>query len=520
MPCGPASSRRPNRGLRVVLGLALAAAGILAEGAPAATAVGGDDSAHSAASFVDSVGVVTHFRYADTTYGQVDALLAKVKALGVHHVRDGLPPDPTPQLIDAFHKLPSYGLKLNLVLGSAGVAGAGGVLPDPATLLQTAQDDGLRPIVETVETANEWDSTKQGTWLEDLRSFTCRLHDAVKQNPEWADVPVIGPSVARRFRVPLLTGMTDCQDYVNAHNYANGGPPEDYLDLLTQSRANAPGKPIIVTETGYHTALNRTQNQQPVTEDVKAQYLLRTLLENYQAGVTRTYVYQLADEREDPTLTEQEAFFGLIRHDLSETPAYQAIQALQTLLADPSDTGGQVRVSDPVTVTPTGATNAPTGAVEHLVFTKSDGTEYVVLWQRGVLPDPAAASTTVRIDLATPAAAFVVDGRTIADQPRASSVTVTGLDRVKVVQIGGHRPTFAPSAPPSAQPGATGAAGGGHRGLLIALAVLMALIAAVGGAALAVLTRRARAAARPADPGTSPDPAHLPDQRATPRPRE
>ena len=478
-------------------------------GAAPALILAGAVAMAPAAGFVDSVGVVTHFRYADTTYGQVDALLGKLRALGVRHVRDGMTPAPTPELISAFHKLPDYGIKLNLVVGSAGVSS--GVLPDPAQLLQTAHDNNLRSVVETIETAvargihrhhprhddllaaghpvrdgDEWDSKGGPTWLDDLRSYQCQLFDAVHQNPEWADVPVVGPSVARRFRVPLLTGMAGCQDYVNAHNYANGGPPEDYLDLLAQARANAPGKPIIVTETGYHTALNRKQNQQPVTEDVKAQYLLRTLLENYEAGVTRTFVYQLADERHDPTLTEQEAYFGLIRPDLSETPAYQALSSLLNLLSDPGAAGTVKAPATTVTVTPA-AGAAATTPVEHLMLTRSDGTQFVILWQRGALPDPAAASTSVRLDLSTATPSFVVDGRTVSPAPAGTSITVTGLERVKVVQVGGAAPTFTPTA--SAQPPATSSGSSGPGGLLLGLGAL-ALLAAAGGGAYVVYSRR------------------------------
>ena len=453
---------------------------------PATTAADAAVGQGTAAGFVDSVGVVTHFRYADTTYGQVDALLGKLRALGVRHVRDGMTPAPTPELISAFHKLPDYGIKLNLVVGSAGVSS--GVLPDPAQLLQTAHDNNLRSVVETIETANEWDSKGGPTWLDDLRSYQCQLFDAVHQNPEWADVPVVGPSVARRFRVPLLTGMAGCQDYVNAHNYANGGPPEDYLDLLAQARANAPGKPIIVTETGYHTALNRKQNQQPVTEDVKAQYLLRTLLENYEAGVTRTFVYQLADERHDPTLTEQEAYFGLIRPDLSETPAYQALSSLLNLLSDPGAAGTVKAPATTVTVTPA-AGAAATTPVEHLMLTRSDGTQFVILWQRGALPDPAAASTSVRLDLSTATPSFVVDGRTVSPAPAGTSITVTGLERVKVVQVGGAAPTFTPTASATAQPPATSSGSSGPGGLLLGLGAL-ALLAAAGGGAYVVYSRR------------------------------
>jgi len=60
----------------------------------------------SAQAFVDSVGVVTHFRYRDQTYGQSDRLLASLQRLGVHHIRDGLPMRPSPDLVNVFSELP------------------------------------------------------------------------------------------------------------------------------------------------------------------------------------------------------------------------------------------------------------------------------------------------------------------------------------------------------------------------------------------------------------------------------
>lgn len=462
----------------------------------------------SAAAFVDSIGVVTHFRYANTTYGQVDALLGKLDGLGIKHVRDGLTPDPSPELIAAFHKLPEHGIKLNLVIGSAG--NKEGVLPDPAPLLATAEQNGLRPIVETIETANEWDTKGGPGWLEDLRRYQCSLFDAVHSSPTWGEVPVIGPSVARKNRVSLLTDMGQCVDFVNLHNYANGGPPEDVIHMLDESRGTAPGKPLIVSETGYHTAMNRTKNQQPVPEDVKAQYLLRTLLENFRAGVARTFVYQLADEKPDPTMTDQEAFFGLIRHDLSETPAYQALQSLLVLLADD---GAQGRVdTTPVDVSVT-ARGGP--AVEHLAFRKSDGTTFVALWTRGKLPDPTAAAASAEVRVGSgDKKLFVIDGRQVEDRGAAATTTVTGLDKVKIIQVGGTAPTFAaaPSTPPSTQ-GSTAASSTANTsdtpavtddsdsGSPLLWALLGGLVVAVAGGGAVLLSRRGKQPPASVQPG-------------------
>ena len=51
-------------------------------------------------------------------------------------------------------------------------------------------------------------------------------------------------------------------------------------------------KSFIVTETGYHTALeNPPQKHKPASEEVKAVYLPTLLMDNFRLGIERSYIY-------------------------------------------------------------------------------------------------------------------------------------------------------------------------------------------------------------------------------------
>ena len=61
------------------------------------------------------------------------------------------------------------------------------------------------------------------------------------------------------------------------------------------------GKPLCATETGYHTAVNSTENVQPgVSEAAQAKYVPRLFMEYFNAGVRQTFNYELLDEWPDP----------------------------------------------------------------------------------------------------------------------------------------------------------------------------------------------------------------------------
>ena len=85
-----------------------------------------------------------------------------------------------------------------------------------------------------------------------------------------------------------------------------------------------PGRGAVFTEAGYHNALSSTTGQPPASEEAAAVYMPRLLATAFGAGVERTFIYELVDEKPDPGLIDAEQHFGLLRNDLSPKPAFTA----------------------------------------------------------------------------------------------------------------------------------------------------------------------------------------------------
>src|SRR3954454_144111 len=243
--------------------------------------------------FVDSVGVNTHVTYADTSYARHAQIAARLRELGVHHVRDGL----FPERADEVARLHSLGVQGQ---------GATLILHPPAAPAARIVDGPLRGTVEAVENPNELDNRGVADWPAVARSFAPRLRAAARV------VPVLGPSLAFESNRARIASAAAQWDDTNVHRYAAGQPPERGLAAdLRRARDAEGGKPLVVTESGYHDALRATTGQPPVSEDAAAVYAPRLLLEDFRLGVARTFLYELADERPEPG-RDPEQHFGLL----------------------------------------------------------------------------------------------------------------------------------------------------------------------------------------------------------------
>jgi hypothetical protein len=315
----------------------------------------------SAEAFVDSIGVVTHLSYIDTAYGRTPDVLAKLRELGVHHIREAAPP-PTGQLADALRQARAAGLRATV--------GSGDVAVDPARTVA----DSLAVLGDGVggfEAPNELDNSGDPGWPAKLVDYMPRL--AAAAGEQAPGVPVIGPSFidpSNRTQVPdNLPGM------FNAHPYSGGLPPEPTIEeALAERRATAPGKRAMFTETGYHNALAATVDQPPTSEEAAAVYIPRLLATAFGAGVVRTFLYELLDNRPDPGLTDPIQHWGLLRNDFSPKPAFTAVKTLiAAVRASPGPRSGDrlewgLRVDG----------DEP---VERLALARRDGSIAIALWR-------------------------------------------------------------------------------------------------------------------------------------------
>jgi hypothetical protein len=457
--------------------------------APAPVAV----AARSADAFTDSVGVNTHLAYTDTAYGDTDRVFDLLRDLGVRHIRDSVPEDATPGQLDALARLPELGVTADVVVGSAGHKGPG--LPAAADAVRPLLDSRVAAAVGAVEAPNEWDLRAPGRWTEELPPFQRQLYAAVKGAPQLAHAAVVGPSLGRREHLQQLAGLRLSADFDvhNLHLYARGDPPEDGLTgWVKKATEDDPGKPLSITEAGFHTATAQKGRQKPVSEAAQGDYELRNVLANFGAGVSSTYLYELLDEKSEPSLQDQEEHFGLVRSDLTPKPAYEQLRQLLHATADPGP--ATPSAAQPLTV---GLPDQAGGeGIGHLLLQRRDGTYQLALWRTGSLygdgHDVAATPTlTVGLDQARPIGVTVLDGSS-AERPLGTGATLTGRlgNDVLLFDLGapgagaGGVVTFtAPTGPGSSTGGGTPVVA-----ILVGVVVLVLLI----GAGVAVYLRRRR----------------------------
>ncbi len=397
------------------------------------------ERAARAADFVDSVGVQTHAPYPDTAYAQWPRVLEEVKALGVRHIRDGLPSNP--ELI-AKHQ----------ALAAAGIGCTCGFVVDPTLsaeqIVRTARQ---ARDVEALEAPNECDAgTNCGGGGEAGIRHAVEFLPVLRTAARRLNVPLIGPSFTRGESYEASGALVGLVDDANLHVYFGdhapgsegwgAGDPQGhrYGSIAwwkDQAAFHGPALPQVITETGYM-APKTAANVGSIPEEVEAAYTPRTLLLAFQQGIRRTFLYELVDEF--PTTG-----YGLLRHDFSEKPAFTAVKHLLALLQD-----GQER---PRTRPPAELQLALQGGGEtlrHVLLQKTNGRMELIVWleesaydgatgqTRSVTPKPVTIAVrggaTVRRVVR-----FGADGNTAtqAMEDRRAAMTVTIGDQLTVLEI-------------------------------------------------------------------------------------
>jgi hypothetical protein len=364
--------RSPPARLRRLLtaGVAIAALAIV----PSAAASDSHQPSEADA-FVESIGVNTHTYYSDTVYGErFDQVKQRLAELGIRHIRENLVTE-RPDQYQGLRELAGMGIKSTLILGDP----AEGV-PKLEELVSTVKTE-LGGAVDAVEGPNEFDQRGGSDWLPRLRDYQQRLYSAIKGDSALASLPVVGPSIVLRSHEEELGDISGSLDYGNMHSYPNGEMPESNLtSQLAGAAHNSGTKPVMATETGYHTALGWTGEHQPASEAAMATYMPRLFLEYFRRGVARTFSYELLDEAANSN--DREDNFGLLHNDLTPKPAFDALRNTISLLEDP----GPAFAPEALEYTLGG----DSGNLRQLLLQKRDGSYYLVLWRAASVWDAAS----------------------------------------------------------------------------------------------------------------------------------
>jgi hypothetical protein len=372
--CGGGGGAGPSAGSALPQATnAAASSGVPAISAPTTSAAGGE-APRSADAFVDSAGVNVHLSSFATFYGNVNAVTSSLEGLGVRHIRDGVAIG-QPSVCAEEVRLAAAGIHLDLITATN--------LSVPALQTWAAC---LGTAIDTIEGPNEYDVSGDPNWIANLSAYA-RLLD-----PSMKPATILAPAVTTEQNSIALGSLAASVDEGNMHDYfaaRNPGTPgwggtDAYgtygsiaynMGLATITSGS---KPVVATETGYSEA----GDQYAVPAATKMRYTLRTLLEHWNAGVARTYFFELADEGIAPPFSH----YGLTDTVGTPKPAYVGLKNLLSHLADPGGTFATV---------PLAYTIGAVSSVHHTLLQKRNGHYVLVLWveQPEWDPDTSAAIT-------------------------------------------------------------------------------------------------------------------------------
>ncbi len=311
---------------RVLPAVLLTAALVLACAAPAGAK---PQLPRRATSFLDSVGVNVHMSYFDTAYRHWERVRAKLVELGVRHVRDGACPGCAEQR-QRLQALAAAGIRTDYIMGRPG--------DSPSIRKLVAMVAGpMRSTVDALEGPNEFDRGSPHAWVRRLRRYQHRLYRAVRSAPSLAGVPVFGPTLVFGGDFRRLGSLARYTDFGNVHPYSGGKVPAANLGFnRRKEKLVAPRRPLVASEAGFHNARYSRDGNRPVSERAQAEYVPRLFLDFFRSGVSRTYVYELLDENANPSRSNAQKHYGLLRHNFSEKPAFRTLKALLHSLGPPS----------------------------------------------------------------------------------------------------------------------------------------------------------------------------------------
>jgi len=332
--------------------------------------------------FVNSIGIDTHVSFGGTPYDQYEAWKAKLGELGVKHVRDAAV-DPNDKTVYSRYRdlYNTQGVKSTLNFS------------DDRRWSPTVTSSMVNNVlaasgnsVENFEGTNEPNNGSNPNWKQDTIDYQRNLFNSVNasSNPS---IPVLNAPMKRPYEkkadgsvdFSAYPNLSAYSDWANMHSYPAGNEPtggnqdEQLLfdnDIPMAQHVGGEGKPITSTETGYENGPNTFNG---ISEQASAKYIPRLYFEYFNAGVKRTHTYELIDSKTDPNGTTPQAHFGLLRYDLSEKPAFRALENTIDILQDPGPSfkPGSLDYS----------LGGDTKNVHRTLLQKRDGSFYLVLWQ-------------------------------------------------------------------------------------------------------------------------------------------
>jgi len=271
------------------------------------------------------------------------------------------------------------------------------------------------------------------TWAGEDAAFQQAIYSDIKSNPQTSSLPVVGPSFGTSAGMAAMGNVSQYEDFGTQHSYPFGSYPSANIASNEARLSHINGsKPYVATETGYYTT---PDGQTGISEEAYGKYMSRLFFEYFNAGILRTYAYELID---DPTQPGPFAHFGLLRSDGSSKPGFTAIANEIAILQDPGPP-----------IKPGSLTYSLGGipsTLHHTLLQKRNGSFDLVLWQEvpsynlthelDINPLPLSVQLTLCCQAASVTFYDPVHGSSpVASITNVKEVTVPVPDRAVIVEI-------------------------------------------------------------------------------------
>lgn len=371
----------------------------------------------SAEAVVNSIGVNIHENYVDTTYardGDPSATLRYVKSLGVTWIRTGIKKKPPAFEGQFLRSLNDAGIKVMAIVGDPVDRYGDYALGESANLVAALTTGPYAGHVQALELPNEADLSGVPGWASNLERYDTEYYAALKAAPATREIPIVGPSMGRLSNCGELGAAAQVQDLLNIHTYTGRDAPETWTFDQCWNAAVASGgeairsQPAISSEFGWNNDLN--DEEQGVSESAAATYMPRALIWNYFNGASRSFIYELCDQKPDPGDLDPQQHFGLVRvtGDPQNTASWSqsakpAFTAVARLIARLRDARAATQSDARVTVT----SAKFDGDVAAYVMRRSDGSLDVAYWTK----EPAGSGARKPVVITTD---VVVSGQNYA----------------------------------------------------------------------------------------------------------
>ncbi len=409
--------------------------------------------ASQASVFLNSIGINTHIDFTNSSYGNLSTVESAINYLGVKNLRDSANSSSDVGSNGLWQQVANAtGAKFDAFLGEGSV----GTMVSGLAHAVSLADQG---ILNAIEGGNEEDQGYALSLGNNL-GLTAAYQATVAATAHALGLPAINMSFGTGWSratgdYGMVGNLADVADYGNAHTYFGTGntPLSTIQTLNADANMAAQDKPVITTEMGWYTT-HSSSDSANVSPTVQAKYMLDGLMDAFQAGDARTYLYELLDQHANSSNTEYN--FGLFNADGTPKLAATALHNLTTLL---SDNGGSF--------TPDGLSYQLTGmqSTDHsMLLEKSDGTFWMAIWNETRLSGPKAPvdisvpDHTVTLNLASPAGSVTVyDPLTgtsaVQSSSNTSSVQISVPDHPILVEISSNASVTPVADAPAANAG-------------------------------------------------------------------